>query len=91
MAQNIEFLDFYAAWCGPCQAMSSIIEALEKKYAQKIKISKYNVEEDHEIAQKYHVMSIPTYIIVKNGKVINQFIGAQTQQTLEAVIDDALK
>lgn len=80
MAQ-IELIDFYADWCGPCQAMNPIIEELEKELSS-VKFTKINVDENGEEAQKYSVMSIPTYIIKKDNKIVDQLSGIQSKESL---------
>ncbi len=84
--------DFWAAWCGPCKVMHPIIEDIEKSYGDKIDVKKYDVDaaENQAIVQQYQVMAMPTYIIEKNGQVVQQFVGAQAKQTLTAAIDQAL-
>lgn len=78
---KIELIDFYANWCGPCQAMNPIIDELEKELKD-VKFTKINVDENGEEAQKYGVMSIPTYIIKKNNEIVDQFSGAQSKETI---------
>ena len=61
-------VDFYADWCGPCNAMAPVIEELAKELEGKVKVGKINVDENPDIAVEYNVMSIPTLIVFKNGK-----------------------
>lgn len=81
MADNIELIDFYADWCGPCQQMKPVIEELEKELKD-VKFTFVNVDENNEVAQKYSVMSIPTYVIKKNGEVVDQFSGIQSKDAM---------
>ena len=67
-------IDFYADWCGPCRMMSPIIDEIAQENTD-IKVGKVNVDENQDLAMKYNVMSIPTIIIFKNGKVHKQFVG----------------
>lgn len=76
-------VDFWAAWCGPCQMMGPIIEELAGEMKEKHKIGKLNVDENRETAVKYGVMSIPTLIIFKDGKVVKQLVGVQAKESLE--------
>lgn len=90
MAKNVELLDFYADWCGPCKVMGPIIAEIEKEYGDKLKVTKYNVDQAQDEASKYNVMSIPTLLILKDGKVVNQLIGAQPKAAITKAIDEAL-
>jgi thioredoxin 1 len=89
---NVILLDFWAAWCGPCKIMNPIIEELEKTYEGKIGVAKYDVDDakNQEFVQKYGVMAMPTYIIEKDGEVVEQFVGAQPKSALVNAIDKAL-
>lgn len=79
-------VDFWATWCAPCLKIAPIVEELAKKYAGKLKVGKVNVEVAPQIAQKYGVRSIPTLLFFKNGRVVSQVIGAQSQKVLEEKI-----
>ena len=76
----VELLDFYADWCGPCVEMKPIIEDIEKEMADTVKITKIDVDQKQEEASKYGVMSIPTYVILKDGKEVDRFIGANSKE-----------
>ncbi|PIS06703.1 thioredoxin [Candidatus Berkelbacteria bacterium CG10_big_fil_rev_8_21_14_0_10_43_14] len=80
----IELLDFYAEWCGPCHHMEPIIQEIEKELGDSVKINKINVDTDQDTAGEYNVMSMPTYIIKKDGKVVDQLVGVQSKDTLLA-------
>lgn len=79
-------IDFWAPWCGPCQMMGPIIEQLAKEYEGKAKVGKVNVDEEGELAQAFGVMSIPTIVLVKDGKVVKQLVGARPKEELEEII-----
>ena len=70
-------VDFWAAWCGPCKLLGPTIEELHKEMGDKVKIGKVNVDENQALAAVYGIMSIPTVIILKGGKIVEQFIGMQ--------------
>ncbi|MFH1503833.1 MAG: thioredoxin [Candidatus Omnitrophota bacterium] len=79
-------LDFWAPWCGPCQAMEHIVKQLSQECAEKLKICKLNIDEASEIATKYAVMSIPSFILFKDGKVMEKRVGAMSKETLKKTI-----
>lgn len=80
---GIVFIDFFAEWCMPCLMMTPIVEELSKKFAKKIKFGKVNVEDNESLAGKFNITSIPNFILLKDGKVIEQFIGAMSPEELE--------
>jgi len=75
-------VDFFASWCGPCQIMSPVIEELAKEFKDKADIYKVDIDKEHELANQYQVMSIPTIFIFKDGKVTNQFSGIAKKEEL---------
>ena len=83
-------VDFYADWCGPCKAMSPVVEELAKEYEGKVKVGKINTDESQSIAIEYGVMSIPTFIVFKGGKAVKKMIGMQDKRTLVAAVEEAL-
>lgn len=85
------FVDFWAAWCGPCQMMSPIVDDLAKKYEGKnIKIGKCNVDENGDVAAKYNVLSIPSFMVFKNGEVVDQIVGGVQKEKLQTMIEKHL-
>jgi len=79
-------IDCWAPWCGPCRMVSPVLEEIARDYAGRIIIGKLNVDENQETAMKYRIMSIPAMMIFKNGKFIDQVIGAMPRQMLEPKI-----
>lgn len=75
-------VDFYADWCGPCNAMAPVIEELAKELEGKVKVGKTNVDENPDIAVEYNVMSIPTLIVFKNGKEEKRLVGLRNKEEL---------
>jgi len=82
----VELIDFFADWCGPCMVMKPVMEELEKELAGKIEFKKINVDENEEETTKYGVMSIPTYLILKDGEEIDRFVGATSKEVLKEKI-----
>lgn len=74
-------VDFYADWCAPCQMMMPVVEKIAKENSD-IKVYKVNVDETVELAQKYNVMSIPTFLIFKNGENVETLVGTQEEGEL---------
>ena len=79
-------IDFWAPWCGPCQMMMPVVEELEKE-VKDVKVVKVNIDEKPEIASKYNVMSVPTFLVLKDGKVINQIVGAVPKEEILKALD----
>jgi thioredoxin 1 len=79
-------VDFWAAWCGPCQRVAPYIEQLAKEHEGKLKVCKLNVDDVSDIASKYMVMSIPTFMIFKNGEVMEKKVGVMSKNELEKFI-----
>lgn len=74
-SQKPVIIDFYADWCGPCRMMAPIIEEVAEKLGETAKVGKVNVDDNQELAVEYNVMSIPTIVIIKEGKVTKTFVG----------------
>lgn len=84
-------VDFWAEWCGPCQAMLPIVEELVKENEKKpVKIGKLNIDENREVVMKYGILSIPTFMVFKDGKIIDQQAGALPKEKLQEMIDKNL-
>ncbi len=79
-------VDFWADWCMPCRMVAPTVEAIAKEYKGKLKVCKLNVDETSKTASNYGIMSIPTLVIFKNGKVADKVIGVVSKSELEAAI-----
>ena len=75
-------LDFWASWCGPCAAVSPIVEEIAEENASTLKVGKVNVDTDIELAQRYRSASIPTFLVFKNGELTEKAIGLQSKEDL---------
>jgi len=84
-------VDFWAGWCMPCRVMAPVIEELARDYARKVIFAKVNVDENPEVSQRYNIMSIPHFIIFKNGKPIERIVGAVGREPLEEALRKHLK
>lgn len=83
-------VDFWATWCAPCKAIAPTIEAIAAEYSGKVKVGKVNVDESQSTPAKYGVRGIPTIILFKDGKVVDQVVGAVPKSQLEALLNKAL-
>lgn len=81
-AEQPVLVDFWASWCMPCKMMTPIVEEIAKEKEGKIKVYKINIDEEPDLATKYGVMSIPTFLVFKDGKVVNSSVGVQDKQEL---------
>ena len=82
-------VDFWAEWCGPCKMIAPVLDELAGEYQGKIKIAKVNVDEQQGLAAQFRITSIPTLLVIKNGQVVEQMIGAKSKRDLKASLDRA--
>lgn len=75
-------VDFWASWCMPCKMMLPVVESVAKESGDIFKVVKINVDEEPELASRYGIMSIPTFLVFKNGKVTNMTVGMQDKQEI---------
>lgn len=78
-------MDFWAPWCGPCRMVVPLVEEIAKERSD-IKVVKINVDEEQELAMQFDVMSIPTLVVMKNGKIVNQVTGARPKAQILAML-----
>ena len=79
-------VDFWAEWCMPCHMVAPVVEAIAKKYKDKLKVRKLNVDEAPKVSSKYGIMSIPTLAIFKNGEVVDKILGAVPESEIESAV-----
>lgn len=83
-------VDFWATWCGPCRSISPIMEELAKEFSGRVKVTKLNVDENPATPGQYGVRGIPTLILFKDGKILDQIVGSVPKARLKAMIEKAL-
>ncbi len=79
-------IDFWASWCGPCRMMAPVLEEIAQSMETSIKVAKVNIDENPELAEKYGVMSIPTFVVVKNGQETGRTVGVQSKEEIVKLI-----
>ena len=85
-SNDLVFVDFWATWCGPCRMLSPIVDEVAEERTD-VKVGKVNVDEQPELAAEFGVMSIPTLLVFKNGKLVNQTVGARPKSGVLALLD----
>lgn len=83
-------VDFFADWCGPCKMMAPVVEQLAEKLEGKAKVGKLNIDENMDIAEKYRVMNIPTFLIFKDGQEKERIVGAVSKNELKNKLEQTL-
>lgn len=82
----LTIVDFYADWCGPCHLIHPILDQLEQEFKDQLKIIKVDVEADRHLAPEYQVLSLPTFLIYKNGQLVERLIGRTPKEKLVELI-----
>lgn len=80
-------VDFWASWCGPCKMMGPVVEQIAKDMGESARVCKINIDEQPELASQYNVMSIPTFILFKEGKEVNRTVGAMPKEELSRLFE----
>ncbi len=83
MKEGVVLVDFFATWCGPCKMLAPVLEELSEKYEGKLTVAKVDVDLEAELARAFRIMSVPTMIVFKDGKPVNQFMGYMPLELLE--------
>ena len=83
-------IDFFAEWCMPCIAMGPIIDELSEKFKGKVEFGKVNIEENQEITKKLEISSIPHFILFKDGKPVDSFVGSMSSEDFEEKLNSSL-
>lgn len=79
-------VDFWATWCGPCKMMAPVVDEIAKEVGETVKVAKVDIDENTNLATKYGVMSIPTFIVFKQGKAICSSVGVQSKEDIMAML-----
>lgn len=82
-------VDFWAPWCGPCRILAPLVEEIATSHAGRLKVAKVNVDDNEETAIRYGIRSIPTLIVFKDGKALDQIIGAVPKSEIEKLVSKA--
>jgi len=80
-------LDFWASWCGPCRMVGPIVEEIAEETVGRVKVGKVNVDEEPDLAQTFHVSSIPTLVVMKNGQVAQSTVGVKSKQAILSMLE----
>ena len=83
-------IDFWAVWCGPCKAIAPMIDEIASEFEGKVKVGKVNVDQNQNTAMKYGVRSIPTLLVMKNGEVVNQIVGAVPKTNITDILNEVV-
>lgn len=84
---KLVLIDFSATWCSPCKQLSPIIDELHNEYSNRVVIGKVDIEENNDIVNKYSIKNVPTLLFIKNGKLLDRMVGAQTKSILIETIN----
>ena len=85
-SDKIVLIDFWASWCGPCRMMSPVVDEIAEEMNNTVKVCKVNIDEEQNLAVKYNVMSIPTFVALKDGKEIGRSIGVQDKEEIKNML-----
>jgi len=88
--EKVVLIDFYADWCMPCLMMAPVIEDIARKFKGKIKFGNVNIENNQELAQKFRIVSLPTFMLFKDGKQADQFVGSRSIEDFEEKLKEHL-
>lgn len=88
-AKEVVLVDFWASWCGPCKMMLPVVDQIAEEGIENLKVCKINIDEEPDLAEQYRVMTIPTFMVVKNGEKQGSVIGVQPKAALMQMVEKA--
>ncbi|QZA89603.1 thioredoxin [Salinarchaeum sp. IM2453] len=86
---SVTIKDFYADWCGPCETQDPILEEISEEWGDQCDIEKIDVDEQQDVANEYHVRSLPTLVIEQDGEIVDRFVGVTPRDDIEDSLQDA--
>ncbi len=90
VGSGVTLIDFWAPWCGPCRMQSPIVDSLAQKFAGKAKIAKIDIDQSRDLAARFNVSAVPALFLFKDGKVVQEFVGVQTEAVLNSAINSTV-
>lgn len=86
-SEKIVLLDFWASWCGPCKMLSPIVDEVAEEIGDTVKVGKINVDEESDLASNYQIMSIPTLVVIKDGKEVKRSVGVISKDEVKKLVN----
>lgn len=91
LSEDPVLIDFFATWCGPCRALAPVVDEIAAERAGKLRVMKCDIDQQPDLASRFDVMSVPTLVLIKNGRTVETLVGAQPKARLLAAIDRHLQ
>lgn len=91
LSEDPVLIDFFATWCGPCRALAPTVDEIAEERAGKLRVLKCDIDQQPDLANRFGIMSVPTLVLIKEGRTVETMVGAQPKSRLLAVIDQYLK
>lgn len=91
LSEDPVLIDFFATWCGPCRALSPVVDEIAEERAGKLRVLKCDIDQQPDLASRFDIMSVPTLVLLKGGRTVETMVGAQPKSRLLATIDQYLQ